>query len=500
MANSFTPQEIEEFLQEFFDVVGTRQYIGARYVPMFGRRGEDSIEWDDSAPYEPLTIVTHQGNSYTSRTYVPAGVAITDGRYWVLTGAYNAQVEAYRQEVVQLQADWGTWKDDTEDDLDTWKSQTVEDFEEAIGNVPNILPSSAFSTSNTVKSYIDNMAPSLRRGVMVVLGDSWSDASNDPTYPWMSRVATALGMPAWVTNAMAGMGWAYGTTTIPAQVAGAVDKVTAAGHTAADVTLLIAFGGVNDYRHGMAYGDTAAGMRSTFTNARASFPNAKILLICGNTGKWDTMDELDTSDPNKATSYAGFPSWIANLQRNVQNSAPEIASASFFEAALWLNSYGSSAASNIWNTDTLHPLQIGHNIIAQNIIQMLCGNTTKQQYSYIGTLATPQGQPTITDIPLNYTVTVENLRVTMVLEGSNHSASDLPGTLTWNPISTTLPRICGGTNNPGYRIPVTAWNFSGNGLPIRGYWNAATNVLTLYPASANNRIDNLFCTFTYSLM
>ena len=51
--------------------MSVREYIGARYVPIFGRKGEESIIWDNSAPYEPLTVVLHQGNSYTSRQFVP---------------------------------------------------------------------------------------------------------------------------------------------------------------------------------------------------------------------------------------------------------------------------------------------------------------------------------------------------------------------------------------------------------------------------------------------
>lgn len=101
---NFTPQELEEILQQFFDVTGKRQYIGARYVPIFGRKNESSIEWDNSAPYEPLTIVLYLGNSYTSRTYVPAGVSIDDTYYWANTGNYNAQVEAYREETLRFSA------------------------------------------------------------------------------------------------------------------------------------------------------------------------------------------------------------------------------------------------------------------------------------------------------------------------------------------------------------------------------------------------------------
>ena len=71
-----------------------RQYIGARYVPLFA----DPAEWDNTKTYEPLTIVLHKGNSYTSRQYVPTGIDINNNEYWALTGNYNAQVEAYRKE------------------------------------------------------------------------------------------------------------------------------------------------------------------------------------------------------------------------------------------------------------------------------------------------------------------------------------------------------------------------------------------------------------------
>lgn len=63
-------------------------------MPLFA----DPIDWDNTKTYEPLTIVYHQGNSYTSRQSVPAGVDITDTTYWALTGNYNAQIEQYRKE------------------------------------------------------------------------------------------------------------------------------------------------------------------------------------------------------------------------------------------------------------------------------------------------------------------------------------------------------------------------------------------------------------------
>lgn len=72
-----------------------REYIGARYVPLF------MGEWDNTSTYEPLSIVQYQGNSYTSRQYVPTGIEITNTAYWAETGNYNAQVEQYRTEVLE---------------------------------------------------------------------------------------------------------------------------------------------------------------------------------------------------------------------------------------------------------------------------------------------------------------------------------------------------------------------------------------------------------------
>lgn len=79
--------------------MATRQYIGARYVPKFAT----PTEWNSALSYESLTIVTHLGNSFTSKKPVPAGVDIANTEYWANTGNYNAQVEEYRQQTIALQ-------------------------------------------------------------------------------------------------------------------------------------------------------------------------------------------------------------------------------------------------------------------------------------------------------------------------------------------------------------------------------------------------------------
>ena len=85
------------------------KYVGARYVPLFS----DPLEWDINSTYEPLTIVLYEGNSYTSRQYVPIGIQIDNEEFWALTGNYNAQVEQYRQEVIQ-------YKKDTDEKFDSF--------------------------------------------------------------------------------------------------------------------------------------------------------------------------------------------------------------------------------------------------------------------------------------------------------------------------------------------------------------------------------------------
>ena len=111
-------------------------YIGARYVPLMGG------EWNQDKAYEPLVIVTHQGNSYTSNTFVPAGTDINDKTYWTLTGNYNAQVNKYREEV--------------ESALDSI-NDTANDVHEAYTEILAIQPEIT-KTANEAKSAVTNTA------------------------------------------------------------------------------------------------------------------------------------------------------------------------------------------------------------------------------------------------------------------------------------------------------------------------------------------------------
>ena len=88
-------KDLDKFKNEM-NLSGQNVYVGHRYVPKI------MGDWDNSKIYEPLSIVQYQGNSFTSRQYVPSGVEITNEEYWASTGNYNAQVEQYRQDVRDL--------------------------------------------------------------------------------------------------------------------------------------------------------------------------------------------------------------------------------------------------------------------------------------------------------------------------------------------------------------------------------------------------------------
>lgn len=125
---------------------GTSMYIGARYVPIFA----DPVEWDDEREYEPLTIVIHNGDCYTSKCYVPKGAQLPpypegQTKYWVKTSDYNYQFADLKKTVTdlsrlveQFQKDnerftelinsWNTKVEQWETDMTTWgeRLDTVE--------------------------------------------------------------------------------------------------------------------------------------------------------------------------------------------------------------------------------------------------------------------------------------------------------------------------------------------------------------------------------------
>ena len=87
------------------------RYIGARYVPIMAG------DWDSTREYEALSVVQYQGDSYTSKMYVPVGVDILNTQYWVKTGTFNQQVAAMGSRIDALQTAYDDQFDDISDEI-----------------------------------------------------------------------------------------------------------------------------------------------------------------------------------------------------------------------------------------------------------------------------------------------------------------------------------------------------------------------------------------------
>lgn len=159
---AFNDKEIAQIIELITQHNAHLQYIGARYVPIFGRVGEDSIEWDNSKPYEPLTIVLYQGNSFTSRQFVPKGVDILNQEFWANTGNYNAQIEQYRQDVLRLE---GKVSDNTQD-IETLNQGLADETTNRV------------NADNDLASKIANADYKLDTFEFMTDGESFSDALN----------------------------------------------------------------------------------------------------------------------------------------------------------------------------------------------------------------------------------------------------------------------------------------------------------------------------------
>lgn len=345
-----------------------------------------------------------------------------------------------------------------------------------------------------VTDELDERTTTLENRVLVVLGDSWSDGSNDPDITWYMRVADRLGLTAYVTAAVAGKGFYYGTTnTIPLQVSSAVTRVQAAGYTVNDVKYVIAFGGVNDYRHSVSYSNVASGMKTTYDNARMAFPNAKVFIVGPNAGQWNLMDSLDSSDADKASNYVGFPNWLRDIKNSMHNSGYPIV----WDACAWLNYYGIDAPTNLYSSDLLHPTQMGHSVIAGYMLEVIQGMYSGPHY-YRGDQSLTASSSDST--PLNVKVSVDGGIASIQFECLG-SALATTNSVYW--ILPNFPLFPGASQSYCYRPGFVCSNFSNASMtdayaPIRGFFNPNNRRLTLYPDKTGG-LNQVFGSFSFAI-
>lgn len=166
---------------------GTLQYIGARYVPIFA----DPATWNKNRPYEHLMMVQYQGDTYISKQAVPAGVDLPtqtgDSEYWILMSNWNAQIEQYREEVMQYVAEVETFGDRI-DEANANVTQEITDRENADKAIERVvrrkghMPCQFIAHRGVMRSAPENTLESFslakQYGYNLVEFDVWKTADN----------------------------------------------------------------------------------------------------------------------------------------------------------------------------------------------------------------------------------------------------------------------------------------------------------------------------------
>lgn len=370
------------------------QYVGARYVPLFA----EPLEWDNTKTYEPLTIVYNNGNSYTSKQYVPVGIEITNTHYWALTGNYNAQIEQYRDEVQRYDA--RITANDTAIKAEVKRATAAEATKAptshasdttayGVGNetnyghvrlavastpatsnatagiaaTPKVVNDAVTAASNTINASIDTIKDDVAelkaqaaKGETIkslyVIGDSYLDGYNPDgnVIGFGNVIKTALKVPTYHEDALGGAKWdAYTATRITADVLNY------------DV-LLIALGHNNMTSNTV---DVSQHVAATLNKLQTLGYKGKVFL-CSTlaTAKYTCQRMLEV-DENivlgmQAANYSFPCAFLANGWSWLIDSAD----------------YGTSDNGQ-------HPKQAGQNLIAANIISgMRGGNTLNAAHPY----------------------------------------------------------------------------------------------------------------------
>lgn len=255
---------------------GVRQYVGARYVPLFA----DPLEWSSAQGYGPLTIVVYQGNSYTSKQSVPAGIDIANTEYWAQTGNYNAQIEAYRQEVL-------AYDERITDNANAISAETQARESEVAEAMSDIAAETKARIAGD-QELAQRMDTFEKRTPVqdengrnaVFIGDSFMAPTT--SYPQKLAYFTAQLMGWTMYNyAYGGSGWvdeAGASMNFYHQIQKAAQQISIPVDT---VDYVIIGGGFNDWNDPtpLTYDQLYSAAVQTIKEARAQFPNAQIIAI-----------------------------------------------------------------------------------------------------------------------------------------------------------------------------------------------------------------------------
>lgn len=258
-----------------------RQYVGARYVPVFA----DPLEWDSGRGYEALTIVTHQGNSYTSMQPVPLGVDIANAEYWAMTGNFNAQIDAYIKEVQAFDQRIRNNEQGVSDNMAAI-AEEVRNRQTAITAESNERKEADVKLRDDLSEMIANVnAQSIlslyKNKNCVWVGDSFTTGVGAD--PRANRVSTVFCKAMEMTEFNYGVGasgWIWGTSSNEpyiAQVRKAYNAMTAEQRE--NTAMVVLPGTSTDVSHGSSSNQIGAAAVQCAQEASKLFPNAVVYVI-----------------------------------------------------------------------------------------------------------------------------------------------------------------------------------------------------------------------------
>lgn len=334
---------------------GVRQYVGARYVPVFA----DPLEWSDTIGYGPLTVVLHEGNSYTSRQSVPVGIDIDNATYWAETGNYNAQIEAYRKEVLAYDGRITANANAIAAETQARESEVAEAMTDIAAETQ-----ARINGDNELALRIDSL--SKRTPVQdengrnaVFIGDSFMAPTT--SYPQKLAYFTAQLMGWTMYNyAYGGSGWvdeAGASMNFYHQIQKAAQQISI---PVADVDYIVIGGGFNDWNDPtpLTYNQLYSAAVQTVKEARAQFPNAQIIAI-------PMMFRNYGVDTHMHDLYSAIVAGIA---------ASGVAVKVIKDAYMWQLGFK--------NVDGVHPTVDLYKIMAQYVVSKVMGGDVKTARLY----------------------------------------------------------------------------------------------------------------------
>lgn len=293
--------------------MGTRQYIGARYVPKFFENPNGTAEWLSNVIYEPLTIVTYSQNSYTSKKAVPASVGnpADNPEYWVASFNFNAQFEELENRIDGI---------DTEiTDLDG----RVEEFEKA-----------AYSYGLCFgNSYMTGANENPGQGVYSRMKDMFTESS--------LYSSSGCGFTAYDSDH---------STTFNTLLANAISTLGDDCNKVTDVFVLSAVGECRGVQNNT---NITSAVTEFCNTCRNNFPNLKKITIA-------------LGDAYSAPCVGSAPKLTFRLPFRVNELFDEISKSINFDYIGWIG-WSNVYESTLIQSDKLHPNNAGAQIMADNI-------------------------------------------------------------------------------------------------------------------------------------